>query len=110
MNIYNGGDMMISQHEILQILSDNLPVWKDKHGVQRIGLFGSYSREEQKSTSDIDIVVGFLDGEMTFDNFMDLKFELEDCLKKPVDLVILDDIKPAIQPSILKSIKYAEGA
>src|SRR5699024_7550679 len=110
MNIYNGGDMMISQHEILQILSDNLPVWKDKHGVQRIALFGSYSREEQKSTSDIDIVDGFLDGGMPVDNVMDLKFDLEDCLKKPDDIVILDDIEAAIQPSILKSRKYAEGA
>src|SRR5699024_8926692 len=101
---------MIAQNEILQILSDNLPVWKEKRGVQRIGLFGSYSKGEQKSTSDIDVVVEFLDGEMTFDNFMNLKFDLEEYLKKPVDLVILDDIKPAIQPSILRSIKYAEGA
>ena len=102
--------MMLPQHEILQILSDNLPVWKEKHGVQRIGLFGSYSRGEQKVSSDIDIVVEFLDGKMTFDNYMDLKFDLEDHFKKPVDLVILDDIKPAIKPNVLRSIKYAEGA
>src|SRR5699024_12503406 len=102
--------MMVSQQEILLTLSDNLSVWKEKHGVQRIGLFGSYSRGEQKVSSDIDIVVEFLDGKMTFDNYMDLKFDLEDHFKKPVDLVILDDIKPAIKQSILKSIKYAEGA
>jgi len=78
--------------------------------VQRIGLFGSYIKGEQKSTSDIEVVVEFLDGEMTFDNFMDLKFDLEGYFKKPVGLVILDDIKPAIKPNVLRSIKYAEGA
>lgn len=47
---------------------------------------------------------------MTFDNYMDLKFNLEDLFQKPVDLVILDDTKPALKHSIIRSAKYAEGA
>jgi len=47
---------------------------------------------------------------MTFDNYMELKFNLEDHFQKPVDLVILDDIKPALKTSILRSAKYAERA
>lgn len=46
---------------------------------------------------------------MTFDNYMDLKFNLEDLFQKPVDLVMFEDIKPALKPSILRSAKYAEG-
>jgi uncharacterized protein len=99
---------MLSQQEILDELSRNLGTWKEKYGVKRIGLFGSYSRGEQKDSSDIDVLVEFTDNAMTFDNNMDLKFDLEDHFQKPVDLVILDDIKPALKPSILRSAKYAE--
>lgn len=101
---------MLSQQEILDELSKNLNTWKEKYGVHRIGLFGSYSRKEQKESSDIDVIVEFNDTDLSFDNYMDLKFNLEDHFQKPVDLVILDDIKPALKPSILRGAIYAEGA
>ena len=47
---------------------------------------------------------------VTFDNYMDLKFDLEDLFQKKVDLVLLEDIKPALRPMIFRSAKYAEGA
>ncbi|WLR51919.1 nucleotidyltransferase family protein [Bacillus tianshenii] len=101
---------MLSQQEILKELSKNLNVWKGKYGVKRIALFGSYIREEQKESSDIDLLVEFEDDAMTFDNYMDLKIDIEDIFRKEVDLVIFDDIKPALKPSIIRSAKYAEGA
>ena len=101
---------MLSQQEILEVLSKNLNKWKDQYGVKRIALFGSYSREDQKYSSDIDLLVEYDEKAISFDNYMDLKFNLEDLFQKPVDLVILDDIKPALKPSILRSAKYAEGA
>lgn len=101
---------MLSQKEILEVLSNNLKMWKEKYGIKRIALFGSYSRGEQKDSSDIDLLVEFADNSMTFDNYMELKFDLEDLFQKHVDLVIIEDIKPAIKPSILRSAKYAEGA
>lgn len=101
---------MLSQQEILDELSKNLNVWKEKYGVKRIGLFGSYSREEQKDTSDIDVLVEFDQSALSFDNYMELKFTLEDRFRKPIDLVIIDGIKPALKPVILRSVKYAEGA
>ncbi len=101
---------MLSQTEILEVLSNNLKTWKEKYGVKRIALFGSYSRGEQKDTSDIDLLVEFVENSMTFDNYMELKFDLEDLFQTPVDLVIIEDIKPALKQSILRSAKYAEGA
>lgn len=98
---------MVSQQEILDVFSKNLNTWSEKYGVKRIGLFGSYSREEQKDSSDIDVIVEFNDTQLSFDNYMDLKFYLEDTFQKPVDLVIINDIKPALKPSILGSAKYA---
>jgi uncharacterized protein len=102
---------MLSQQEILEVLSRNLNKWKDQYGVKRIALFGSCARDDQRDSSDIDLLVEFDEKAMTFDNYMmDLKFNLEDLFQKPVDLVILDDIKPALKPNILRSAKYAEGA
>jgi uncharacterized protein len=101
---------VLSQQEILNELSKNLNTWKEIYGVKKIGLFGSYSREDQKDTSDIDVLVEFDRSKLSFDNYMELKFNLEDCFGKRVDLVIIDDIKPALKQSILGSVKYAEGA
>lgn len=79
------------------------------YGVRRIGLFGSYSRGEQTETSDMDILVEFEDDEKTFDNYMDLKFFLEDLFGLKVDLVMEGTIKPDLLPYILGSVKYAAG-
>lgn len=79
------------------------------YGVRRIGLFGSYSRGEQTETSDVDILVEFEDDEKTFDNYMDLKFFLEDLFGLKVDLVMEGTIKPDLLPYILGSVKYATG-
>ncbi|WP_066188687.1 nucleotidyltransferase family protein [Gracilibacillus timonensis] len=101
---------MLSQQEILDELSKKLNIWKEKYGVKRIGLFGSYSRGEQNESSDIDIIVEFHVTSLSFDNYMDLKFQLEDHFQKSVDLVIVNDIKPALKPSIMRDAIYAEGA
>jgi predicted nucleotidyltransferase len=76
-------------------------------GVKRIGLFGSYVRGEQKKGSDVDILVEFERGSKTFDNYMGLKFFLEDLLDCKVDLVISEALKPLIKPQIMKEVLYA---
>ena len=80
-----------------------------KYGVKRIGLFGSFIRNEQKEKSDVDILVEFKEGMKTFDNYMELKFFLEKLLGCKVDLVIYDALKPQIKPYIMREIEYAEG-
>lgn len=99
---------MLTHRAILTKLEENTATIK-KYGVKRIGLFGSYLRKEQKPTSDIDILVEFEKGKVTFDNYMDLKFFLEDLFKCKVDLVIKEAIKPDLKPYILGSVKYAAG-
>jgi len=44
---------------ILQKLRSLKPVLQEKYGVNELALFGSYSRDEQTSESDIDIMVDF---------------------------------------------------
>jgi predicted nucleotidyltransferase len=50
---------MKSQSEIKEMLAKNKELLKRKFKVKEIGLFGSYVRNEQKETSDIDILVEF---------------------------------------------------
>jgi hypothetical protein len=72
---------------ILEFLEKNAEQLK-KYGVKQIGLFGSFATGKNTNNSDIDILAEFKVGEKTFDNYMDLKFFLEDKLKRKVDLVI----------------------
>ncbi|RLD62577.1 MAG: nucleotidyltransferase, partial [Bacteroidetes bacterium] len=50
--------MEYDKESILKVLSSNSVVIK-KYGAKRIGLFGSYVRNEQKENSDIDFIVEF---------------------------------------------------
>jgi hypothetical protein len=99
---------MLTSEEILGKIEENKEKIR-KFGVKKIGLFGSYIRGEQKPVSDVDVLVEFEKGMKTFDNYMDLKFFLEDLFNCKVDLVIAEAIKPDFKPRILESVKYATG-
>lgn len=100
---------MYNSDEIIKTLNDNM-IEIEKFHVSKIALFGSFAREEPNDRSDMDILVEFENGQETLDNYMDLKFYLEELFDKKVDLVIFNSIKPSLKPSIMRSIKYAKGA
>jgi len=62
-------------------------------GVKRIGLFGSYARNEQKESSDIDFIVEFEKGKATYDNYIGLITYLENLFNKKVDLLTVEGLK-----------------
>jgi predicted nucleotidyltransferase len=62
-------------------------------GVKKLGLFGSFVREQQRPDSDIDILVEFQPEQKTFDNFIQLSFFLEDMLKQRIELVTTDSLE-----------------
>jgi len=76
-------------------------------GVKKIGLFGSYVREGQRTGSDIDLLVEFEPNQKTFDTFMKLSFFLEDVFQQRVEIVTLESLSPYIGPHILKEVEYA---
>lgn len=77
-------------------------------GVQRIGLFGSFQRDDSNAESDVDLLVEFVPGEKSFDNFMAISFLLEEELERPVELVTREALSPHIGPHILQSVEYVE--
>lgn len=96
---------MLNASEILKALKTHRQDLTERFSVRRIGLFGSFLHGNQQDGSDIDILVEF--DQPTFDHYMDLKFFLEDLLKRPVDLVIADTVKPRIKPAIDREVAYA---
>ena len=75
-------------------------------GVKKLGLFGSFVREEQGVESDIDLLVEFEQSKKTFDNFIQLSFFLEDLLKRRVELVTPESLSPYIGPHIMNEVEY----
>jgi len=75
-------------------------------GVRKLGLFGSFLRQEQNEKSDIDFLVEFEIDKKTFDNFIQLSFLLEDSLNRRVELVTTESLSPYIGTHILKEVEY----
>jgi predicted nucleotidyltransferase len=69
-------------------------------GVQSLALFGSVARNESTPSSDLDFLVEFR-GRASFDQYMDLKFLLEDLFEVSVDLVMKHTLKPQIRQRVL---------
>ncbi len=77
------------------------------YGVQRIGLFGSFVRGENKSDSDIDLLVDFQREKKTLHNLVNLGDYLENLFGRKVDLVTPQGLSKYIGPSIMKEVQYA---
>jgi len=92
--------------DIQAILQERKNYLVEKFGVIEIAIFGSYARGEQMKDSDVDLIVDFKEGWKTFDNYMDLKFYLEELFGKKVDLVIKSAINPRIKPFIIEEAIY----
>ncbi len=99
---------MLTSKTIMQKIENNMDKIK-MFGVKKIGLFGSYIKNEQKPDSDLDFLIEFEEGKKTFDNYMDLKFLLENMFNRQVDLVVFEALKPDLKPYILETVKYASG-
>ena len=91
--------------QIYRTLQQHFNKLQKQYSVKTLGVFGSYARGEATKNSDLDVLVEF-NGELTFRNYMDLKFFLEDLFKRKVDLVIKEDIKPKIREQILGDTIY----
>src|SRR5574341_290822 len=76
------------------------------YGVTRIGLFGSFTRGQQKPSSDVDLLVEFEPARKTFDNFVGLATFLENLLNRYVELVTPESLSRHIGPYILKEVEY----
>jgi predicted nucleotidyltransferase len=76
-------------------------------GARRIGVFGSFAREEARADSDVDVFVEFEDEKRTYDNFFALHELLETLLGRRVDLVTDKALTETKARLILPTVRYA---
>ena len=81
------------REEILQIAA--------AHGARNIRVFGSVSRREAGTQSDVDILVKLEPGRSLLD-IVAIKQDLEDLLGCEVDVVTEESISPYIREQVLK--------
>lgn len=96
---------MKSLEEIKSILQAHKEEVCKKYKLSEIGLFGSFVRGEQKKRSDIDILVDFYEIPDLLE-FIELEDRLRKLLKKKVDLVDKQGLKPQLKDIILKEVIY----
>jgi uncharacterized protein len=95
----------LSLIELKNRLEELKPDLRKRFSVKTIGFFGSYVRGEQKSTSDLDVLVDFYESPSLF-HFVELEDFLSQHLGIKVDLVMRDSLKPRIKDSILGEAIY----
>jgi predicted nucleotidyltransferase len=82
---------MKTLEEIKNILREQKNELKERYGVKKIGIFGSFARGEQKEISDVDILVEF---ERPIGlRFFELADYIEEILEIKVDLLTPNALK-----------------
>lgn len=97
-----------NRNDILKFLSENKPYLVLHFDIEKIGVFGSFARNEYNEASDIDILVVFRPGTSNlFDKRLELKDFIEKKFNREVDICHEKAIKPVFREMILRDVIYA---
>lgn len=99
---------MLTKEKIKSLLKKELPHLRALFGVKRIGIFGSYSRGEQREDSDVDLLVEF---EKPIGlKFIEMSEYIENLLGRKIDILTPAGIQSIrvkqVAEDIKKSIDY----
>lgn len=95
----------MDRNSIITFLQAHKEELAQQFGATKIGLAGSYARDEATEDSDIDIIVEIKSANK-FRSFFNLLYYLQDSFGKPVDLSTISSLKPLVRESILKDVLY----
>lgn len=90
--------------DIIELLKENMDEIR-KFGVKKIGVFGSFARDESKKDSDVDVFVEFKEERGGFKDFGGLAEFLEKLLGREVDILTPVGIETIRIKSIKEKIK-----
>jgi predicted nucleotidyltransferase len=79
--------------------------FRSKDDVVFAYVFGSYAEGKEKTGSDIDVAVYIINNEEDeyFKLKLNYKYELENILKNPIDLIIMNNAPPLLNHEIFKN-------
>ncbi len=89
----------------IEILRNQSNYLLENYHVKKIGIFGSFSKGIERPASDIDILVEFYEP-VGFFSFSRLEDYLSKTMKRKVDLVSKNALKPAIKKKVLSETIY----
>ncbi len=92
----------MNKKKIIKKIQDNGDELR-KYGVRKIGLFGSCAKGNFRWNSDVDLLITL--DKKTFKNYMGALFLLKSLLRRKVDLVLEEDLKPALR-HVKKEAEY----
>ena len=92
--------LVAKKAEILQVAA--------RHGARNIRVFGSVARGDSRKRSDVDILVDVPRGMDLFE-FSGLRLDLQDALKKKVDLVTFRSLHHLMRDAVLEEQKVIYG-
>jgi len=90
----------------LDSINQNLEILQGQFKVNKIAIFGSTARGNNRKDSDVDIMVE-LSEPISFFAFIKLENFLSKLLGKKVDLTTKKALKPTIKKEVLKEAIYA---
>ena len=90
---------------IIGKIKEHKPEIEKEFNLKAIGIFGSFTRGEERPVSDLDILVDFTSAIDLF-RFLDLEERLSILTGKKVDLVSKKSLKPFIGREILNEVVY----
>ena len=92
---------MKTKEEIIENLKSAKSVLLETCDINEIGIFGSYSRNEQTESSDIDILVEFRKN-IGLIQLMKIENYIKNLIGENADIVIKSDIRPELKDEILR--------
>jgi len=99
--------IMVEQSQIIHYLSANKQSISRRYRLKKLGIFGSYARNEQTSASDLDLLVEFEDNTPDLTNKKDfLRKEIQSVFNITVDICREKYIKPIFRQQILSDVIY----
>ena len=97
--------MKTSLEEVMETLSKSKRGLFEQYKIRELGIFGSLVRGEERKRSDIDVLVTFEEIPDLL-RFIELERRLQRLLRKKVDLVRKEAIRPVIKERILREVRY----
>ena len=98
---------MVAQSQIIHYLSTNKQSISRRYRLKKLGIFGSYARNEQTPASDLDLLVEFEDNTQDLTDKKEfLRKEMQSVFNIPVDICREKYIKPIFMQQILSDAIY----
>jgi uncharacterized protein len=98
-------DKVTTKQDLLDRLREHAPTIH-AYGVRRIGLFGSFVRNEARDNSDVDLFVEFDPARKNLKNLVGLSRSLQALLGRKVELITPESLNRSLGKYILQEVEY----